>query len=208
MISRIYSSKEETNCRLTVFSNEGALADQRYKCMESSNLKKFFKKHQNLEAFGFKMSRNDDFTSIGSSVERLCNVIIQKSFNVKSRNLFFGNVDQNDMPTIRQEIPCNINRVLRLRKVKGAHIKSLDQQFVDAYEEIGANKVAFNFVCKHFRKKSLRGWGFMEFQYVAMEYMKAFNVHRDTDAYNQLLNMYPRGPLRQTTVFAEAFQLG
>ena len=87
-------------------------------------------------------------------------------------------------------------------------MKSLDQQFVDAYEEIGANKAAFNFVCEEFRKKSLRGWGFMEFQYVAMEYMKAFNVHRDVDAYNQLLNMYPRGPLRQTTFFAEAFQLG
>ena len=98
--------------------------------------------------------------------------------------------------------------IFRLRTVKKAHIRTLDQQFVNAYETIGANKVAFESVVSEFRRTSVRGWGFLEFQYVAMEYMKAFNVDKDVNCYNQLLNMYPRGPLRIANYFSEAMHHG
>ena len=63
------------------------------------------------------------------------------------------------------------------------------------------NKENFKSVVDTFRSFDARNRGYLQFVEIGLKNMKKFGVEKDVEAYNILLDLFPKGPLVPTNFF-------
>ena len=128
-----------------------------------------------------------------------------------SRAIYFSsfqwkNDEQVNKVRNDNDVSSELKKVIKL-KVEPSELKSgkvAPSKFVSSFEKavsLGKTKDNFCGVIDAFIASDRTRRGHMEFLKTALKYMEDFGVTKDVEAYNKMLNVFPRGRYQNKTLF-------